>query len=103
MFRIGPNGTVPYSAPEVTTVPYIHMTKNSTKADVWSWGAVLYRMTYNVPPDYNYTPPCYHPPPNQHPARDPHLLDVLRHTLVINPRERRAAPWLAHHSYTRTH
>ncbi len=78
------------------------MAMTSTTADIWSWGAVLYRMTYNQPPDYNYTPPCYHPPANQHPARDPYLLDILRHTLVIEPRRRPDARWLAEHSYART-
>jgi serine/threonine protein kinase len=102
MFRVGPNGTIPYSAPEVTTVSYFHRTMNSTEADIWSWGAVLYRMTYNVPPNQYYTPPCYDPPANQPSARDPHLVDVLRHTLVIDPRERPDAPWLAQHPYTTT-
>ena len=103
MFRIGANGTVPYSAPEVTTVSYVHVSITSRKADVWSWGAVLYRMTYNQPPDFNYTPPCYRPPPGQHSVREPNLVSVLRHTLVINPRERPETPWLAKHPYTTKH
>jgi serine/threonine protein kinase len=102
MFRIGPRGTKPYSAPEVTKTPFFHKTMTTTKADVWSWGAVLYSMTYNQPPDYNYTPPCYRPPANQYPARDSYLLDVLRHTLVNDPRKRCDTPWLTQHPYTRT-
>jgi len=100
MFRIGPNGTPPYSAPEVTMTPHHHMTMNSTTADIWSWGAVLYRITYMTPPDYN--PPCYRPPINQHPTRDSNLRSVLRHTLVIDPRRRCDPSWLARHPYTRT-
>jgi serine/threonine protein kinase len=102
MFRFGRTGTVPYSAPEVTRVSAFHMTLNSTTADIWSWGAVLYRMTYNVSPDHNYTPPCYRPPADQPPARDPHLLSVLRHTLVLHPKERPDALWLSRHPYTKT-
>jgi serine/threonine protein kinase len=98
--RMGSNGTWPYSAPEVTKAADHHMTLNTSKADVWSWGAVLYRMTYMVPPTYN--PPCYRPPINQHSAHDPHLIDVLRHTLVINPQDRCNVSWLAQHPYTKT-
>ncbi len=100
LFRVGPNGTIPYSAPEVTTISHYHIATNSRKADVWSWGAVLYRMTYNTPPNRYYTPPCYNPPANQPSARDPHLVDVLRHTLVIEPGKRYSAPSLAKHPYT---
>jgi len=102
MFRFGRTGTIPYSAPEVTQVSAFHITLNSTTADIWSWGAVLYRMTYNVSPDHKYTPPCYRPPADQPPARDPHLLSVLRHTLVIEPGKRYSAPSLAKHPYTTT-
>ncbi len=101
-FRYGRTGTVPYSAPEVTQASAFHMTLNSISADIWSWGAVLYRMTYNVSPDRNYAPPCYRPPDNQPPAHDPYLLSVLRHTLVLNPKERPDVLWLARHPYTKT-
>jgi hypothetical protein len=83
-------------------VPPGHMILISRKADSWSWGAVLYRMTYNTQPDYNYTPPCDRPPANQYQARDPQLLSVLRHTLELNPLARADALWLAQHAYTRT-
>jgi len=73
---------------------------HSSKADVWSWGAVLYRMTYLVPPDYK--PPCHHPPKNQNRSRDSNLIDVLRHTLVLDPNERVDPLWLARHPYTTT-
>ncbi|CAM4760791.1 unnamed protein product [Rotaria magnacalcarata] len=96
--RVGSNGTWLYSAPEVTTASRHHVAINTSKSDVWSWGAVLYRMTYREPPEY--TPPCYRPPKNQHTYRDPQLVDVLRHTLVLDIRERVDPPWLIRHPYT---
>lgn len=76
---------------------------NSIKADIWSWGAVLYRMTYNQAPDILYTAPCDRPPANQHLARDPHLRHLLRHTLMKDPKARPDVPWLAKHPYTTTY
>lgn len=101
-FRYGRTGTIPYSAPEVTTASYFHMTKNSSVADVWSWGAVLYRMTYNVPPNFEYKPPCDRPPANQQYSRDPNLRHLLRHTLVAEPSHRPDTKWLAQHPYTKS-
>lgn len=98
MFRIGPNGTAPYSAPEVTMASPNHMMRTSTKADIWSWGAVLYRMTYMIQPGYN--PPCHRPAANQRSTRDSNLRSVLRHTLVLEPRDRPDPSWLARHPYT---
>jgi serine/threonine protein kinase len=100
IYRIGSNGTWFYSAPEVTHAPKYQVTMHTSKADAWSWGAVLYRMTYLVPPDYK--PPCHHPPKNQSTSRDSNLVDVLRHTLVHDPKERADSPWLARHPYTTT-
>ncbi|CAF0796519.1 unnamed protein product [Adineta ricciae] len=96
--RMGPNGSAPYSAPEVTLIPQHHITLNTSKADVWSWGAVLYRMTYMAPPDYHE--PCYRPPLNQHQTRDLHLHDILRHTLVLDSQQRPNAFWFLTHPYT---
>ncbi|CAF1289088.1 unnamed protein product [Adineta steineri] len=96
--RIGPNGSQPYSAPEVTLISLRHITINTTKADVWSWGAVLFRMTYMTAPDY--FEPCYHPPRHQRQTRDPHLRDILRNTLVIDPRARPDPSWFLDHPYT---
>lgn len=79
-----------------------HKTKTSPHADVWSWGAVLYRMTYHVPPDFTYQPPCDRPPKRQPPARDPHLRQILHHTLVIDPAGRPDIPWLVEHPYTKS-
>lgn len=98
VFSVGSNGTWLYSAPEVTTASRNRVAQHTSKADVWSWGAVLYRMSYLQPPDYN--PPCHHPPKSQPPSRDPQLIDVLRHTLVLDPRERASVSWMAHHPYS---
>jgi len=100
--RVGRTGTIPYSAPEVTQASYFHMTNNSSKADVWSWGAVLYRITYHMPPDFNYKPPCDRPPEKQQYSRDPNLRHLLRHVLVIAPAQRPDTKWLAQHPYTKS-
>lgn len=71
---------------------------HTSRADVWSWGAVLYRITYSVAPQYD--PPCHHPPKGQPTSRDLNLIDVLRHTLVPNPNERVDVKWLARHPFS---
>ncbi|UJR29125.1 hypothetical protein I4U23_010339 [Adineta vaga] len=96
--RVGSNGTWFYSAPEVTNAARNQMMLNTSKADVWSWGAVLYRITYLQPP--KYTQPCYQPPKHLVSSKDPNLVDVLKHTLVVNPADRADPPWLARHAYT---
>jgi serine/threonine protein kinase len=68
------------------------------KADVWSLGAILYYMTYGVPPQYS--PRAADPPPGQPHSRDPALVDVLRRTLLLNPHERADIFSLSRHSYT---
>ncbi|UJR20561.1 hypothetical protein I4U23_023688 [Adineta vaga] len=94
-----PNGIPPYSAPEVTShIPYVKML--TTRADAWSWGAILYRMTYMTAPEYN--PPYHRPPFNQYPTSDPQLLDILVHTLVGNPIRRAGVSWIANHPFTNT-
>ena len=100
LFRIGRNGTWLYSAPEVTNAPNHQVTRHTSRADVWSWGAVLYRMTYLTPPEYR--PPCHHPPKTQSSSRDSNLVDVLRHTLIMDPKQRADPGWLVRHPYTVT-
>ncbi|CAF1289078.1 unnamed protein product [Adineta steineri] len=96
--KTGPTGTPLYSAPEVTRYkPRVVLT---TAADVWSWGAVLYRMTYMQHPHYD--PPCYYPLENQRLTSDRYLNDVLRRTLVLSPGKRPTPSWLAKHPYTNT-
>ena len=72
------------------------------KSDVWSWGALLYYLTYATSPNPQYMPPCDHPPMGMLPSSDPKLLDVLHHTLVVDPNYRPETPWLAQHPYTIT-
>ncbi|UJR20563.1 hypothetical protein I4U23_023689 [Adineta vaga] len=91
-------GSRPYSAPEVTSA--IVPTILTTKTDVWSYGAVLYRMTYMARPPLDE--PYYRPPPDRRITHDTHLLDVLRHTLIRSPNDRATVAWLAKHPYTIT-
>ena len=100
MFRTITHGTPPYSAPELTIVSRYNVPSITSKADIWSLGAILYRMTYMTPPDY--IEPCHRPLPHQNPAQDPHLLSVLRHTLLIDAKDRADASWLTKHPYTTT-
>ncbi|UJR20560.1 hypothetical protein I4U23_023687 [Adineta vaga] len=93
-------GTPPYSAPELTIVSRHHAPILTTKADIWSLGAILYRMIYMTPPDY--IEPCYRPPPNQNSVHDSYLSSILRHTLLIDAKERSDALWLSKHPYTTT-
>jgi len=71
----------------------------SSKADIWSMGAILYYMTYGQPPKYH---PGYAdaPPPGQHATRDNALRDILRMTLHTSPHRRPDISWLAIHPYT---
>ena len=98
VFSVGSNGTWLYSAPEVTTASLGRVAQHTSKADSWSWGAVLYRMTYLKPPEYH--PPCHHPPNKVPPTRDPQLIDVLRYTLILDPHERASISWIARHPYS---
>ncbi|CAF1423575.1 unnamed protein product [Adineta steineri] len=91
-------GNPVYLAPELNS-PY-HKPTVTAKADIWSFGAILYRMTYMVPPHHNS--PFFRPPLNQRSTNDPNLLNILQHTLVIDPNARPDALWLATHPYTKT-
>lgn len=93
-----PYGIPPYSAPELSITARHRLATVTPKADIWSVGALLYRMTYTVPPDN--IQPCYLPPPKRPAVRDHYLRAVLRSTLRMNPVERPDATWLAKHAYT---
>lgn len=82
----------------MTTASRHRVVQHTSKADVWSWGAVLYRMTYSRPPEYQ--PPCHYPPHGQPPNRDPQLVDILRNTLIVDPNERGSVSWMARHPYS---
>ncbi|CAF1366695.1 unnamed protein product [Adineta ricciae] len=94
----GRTGSRPYSAPEVTSAQ--GSTVLTTKTDVWSYGAVLYRMTYMARPPLDE--PYHRPPTDRRTSHDTNLLDVLRHTLVKTPEDRASVAWLAKHAYTTT-
>jgi serine/threonine protein kinase len=98
LYRHEGYGTIPYTAPEIVgAVPY-HKSAKSSVPDAWSWGAVLYRVTYDIPPTYKE--PCYQPPHGKKPSRDPNVVDVLKHTLVSDPSHRVSSTWLAAHRYS---
>ncbi|CAF3537327.1 unnamed protein product [Rotaria sp. Silwood1] len=87
-----PIGTRCYSAPEC----FSPGASISSKADIWSAGAILYTMTYG-------TPPCGdspYPPYDSHRTRSSHVNDVLKHCLQPNPNRRGSHRWLAQHPYT---
>lgn len=68
------------------------------KADVWSLGAILYVMTYGQPPRYKLR--AWDPPLGQLASRDRVLVDLLRRTLVLDPRTRADISTLLRHPYT---
>ncbi|UJR38642.1 hypothetical protein I4U23_031307 [Adineta vaga] len=90
--RIG--GSRPYSAPECFSgrIPI------TSKADIWSAGAILYFMTYGKRPVYETTKP----PNGVPPTRSHHVQDVLHHCLQRNPNRRPDHQWLVEHPLTKT-
>ncbi|CAF0900302.1 unnamed protein product [Rotaria sp. Silwood1] len=94
-------GTPQFSAPEVMDDPSAHGHSFSSKSDIWSLGAILYFMTYGVPPKYHHR--AADPPHGQKQARDRHLVDILRLTLVTDPHGRADIHTLLHHPYTKRH
>ena len=97
-YRPGRNGTYQYSAPEVVQPWSDSVLQNTSKADSWSWGAILYRIAYSQAPTYDE--PSYEPPAGTSPSRDTNLRDILKHTLVKDPNRRAGIPWLSKHQYT---
>jgi serine/threonine protein kinase len=88
------------SAPEVMRdIPGAQRYYNP-KADIWSLGAILYFMVYGVPP--NYHPLAANPPLGQSPYPDHDLNDMLRRTLVMDPRRRADIKEVAHHPFTQS-
>lgn len=69
------------------------------KADVWSLGAILYFMVYGVPPEYHHL--AANPPHGMHRHPDPALNDMLRRTLVKDPKRRIDIKQVLAHPYTR--
>jgi calcium-dependent protein kinase len=75
------------------------MRQYGPQADIWSLGAILYYMVYGVPPLYHRY--ASYPPPGQFPHPSPEVNDVLRRTLVRNPRARADLNLLLNHPFTR--
>jgi serine/threonine protein kinase len=97
LFRQDPNapgiGTPHYSAPECFHTD-THIT---SKADIWSAGAILYHMTYGEAPlQDSPQPPRFSPP-----TRSANVADILHHCLQHNIQQRGSHSWLANHPYTR--
>ncbi|CAF2536390.1 unnamed protein product [Rotaria sp. Silwood2] len=85
-------GTHYFSAPEC----WSRGVRITSKADIWSAGAILYNMTYGVAPITS----SFHPPSNMRPTSSPHVNDVLNHCLQQDPDRRESHHWLAQHPYT---
>ncbi|CAF0913189.1 unnamed protein product [Adineta steineri] len=98
----GPNGTFGFTAPEVRLIPHNSSPRYTHKADIWSLGAILYWINYGHGPQYDQHDRSYRPPPGIPSARDPNIVDVLRHTLRMNPHQRPHTDWLARHPFTRS-
>lgn len=75
-----------------------HRSYYGPKADIWSLGAILYYMTYGVPPEYVRR--AADPPPGIHHSRDRELVDILRRTLVLDPHARADINTLLRHPFT---
>ncbi|CAF0951808.1 unnamed protein product [Didymodactylos carnosus] len=95
----GRAGTEGYTAPEVFFAPPGTSLVTNFKADIWSAGAILYYMTYGLPPR---SPPAapYAPPPGLTPTRDQGVIDILRHCLHRDSNMRPDPVWLRNHPYT---
>ena len=85
-------GTPYFSAPECLR----RGARVSSKADIWSAGAILYNMTYGGPPFEESS----HPPHHSNPTRSANVADVLNHCLRVNVQQRGSHSWLARHPYT---
>ncbi|UJR08395.1 hypothetical protein I4U23_012666 [Adineta vaga] len=84
-------GTPFYSAPECMNGIQV-----TSKADIWSVGAVLYFLTYGAPPGFWNS----QPPPGIPPTRSTFVQEVLYYCLQHNPNDR---PWqyqIAQHPLT---
>lgn len=95
MYRFDPDaepiGTPFYSAPECFQLG----APVTSKADIWSAGAILYHMTYGVEPRAGS-----YPPPPLPPTRSANVNSILSHCLQVNPHQRASHRWLASHPYT---
>ncbi|UJR29410.1 hypothetical protein I4U23_010622 [Adineta vaga] len=93
-------GTFGFSAPEVMEDIQGVRRHYSPKADIWSLGAILYFMVYGTAPTYHPILAA-NPPPRLPPYPDRALLDMLRRTLVRDPRRRANIRQVINHPFTR--
>ena len=70
----------------------------SSKADIWSIGAILYYMIYGQPPSYQRF--AADPPPGKAPHPNLALNNVLYRTLVLDPDARAGLNSLRSHPFT---
>lgn len=85
-------GTPCFSAPEC----FVEGAVINSKADIWSAGAILYQMTYGVPPCEE----SVQPPEGRSPTRSRHVYDVMYNCLQHSLKDRGDHRWLAKHPFT---
>ncbi|UJR06974.1 hypothetical protein I4U23_011262 [Adineta vaga] len=90
----GTGGTRPYSAPECFWSGF----PITSKADIWSIGAILYLITYGIGPLYESS----QPPMGSRPTRSSLVQDVLHHCLQRNSYQRADHRWISEHPLTRS-
>ena len=100
-FRRGPNGTFGFSAPEVALVSFNAHAHYTHKADIWSVGSILYWINYGDAPKYDRNNNCHQPPSGIPPSKDRNVIDILRHTLRMDPKRRPETNWLVKHPFIR--
>ncbi len=101
IFRRGPNGTFGFSAPEITLIPFNAHAHYTHKADIWSVGSILYWINYGDAPKYDHNNNCHQPPSGIPPSTDRNVIDILRHTLRMDPNRRPETNWLVQHPFIR--
>ncbi|UJR24403.1 hypothetical protein I4U23_005780 [Adineta vaga] len=90
--RPGGGGTPHYSGPECLTGQY----PVTSKADIWSLGAILYFLTYGNAPIYNSP----QPPISLPPTRSSLVQNILQTCLQKKPHRRPTHQWIAQHPLT---
>ncbi|UJR20003.1 hypothetical protein I4U23_023137 [Adineta vaga] len=87
-------GSHPYSAPEC----FSHQMPITSKADIWSIGAILYYLTYGKSPVYESS----RPPSGIHPTQSTLVQNILHHCLQRHPSTRATHRWLIEHPLTQS-
>ncbi|CAF1481141.1 unnamed protein product [Adineta ricciae] len=87
-------GSHPYSAPEC----FVYYMPITSKADIWSIGAILYYLTYGTSPVYESA----QPPSGYSPTQSNLVQDILYHSLQRDPNRRVEHRWLVEHPLTKS-